>query len=86
MFGVMLLNIPKDCSDFLRAAFKLILRFGEFVLRLGFQRGDLVSDCNGVEIGEIVHRRVPLFLGSARIRRAALSRNLLHNHISPALP
>jgi DNA-binding transcriptional LysR family regulator len=31
-------------------------------------------------------RRVPLFLGSARIRRAALSRNLLHNHISPALP
>jgi hypothetical protein len=40
MLGVMLLNIPKDCSDFLRAAFKLILRFGEFVLRLGFQRGD----------------------------------------------
>src|SRR5450755_1918467 len=44
MFGVMLLNIPKDCSDFLRATFKLILRFGEFVLRLGFQRGDLVCD------------------------------------------
>src|ERR1700720_757717 len=50
MFGVMLLNFPKDCSDFLRAAFKLILRFGEFVLRLRFQRGDLVCDCNGVEI------------------------------------
>ena len=40
--------------------------FGEFVLRLGFQRGDLVCDCNGVEIGEIVHCRAYLVAENTR--------------------
>ena len=51
VFGVMLLNIPKDRGDFRRAIIKYAFRG----LRLGFQRGDFVADPDGVKVPKKRH-------------------------------
>jgi hypothetical protein len=53
VFGVMLLNIPKDHGDLRRAVIKSTLRG----LCLVFQRGDFGGDFDGIEVREIAHWR-----------------------------
>src|ERR1700693_5553253 len=74
--AVVLLNVPKDRSDFFRTAVELTLCFGELALRLGFKRSDLIGDFVWIEIrDDVVHRLRPrcCCLGSASTRRPALS-------------